>query len=484
MLFGPELYGALQDVKRTFDPDGLLNPGKIVDAPPLTEHLRFGPDYQTIELETVFDWSADFGYAGAIEMCNGAGVCRKVESGTMCPSYMATRDEQDTTRGRANALRNALAGRIPEDELFSDEMAEVMSLCLGCKACKSECPSAVDLNKIKSEFYVHYYRRHGLPLLNRMMGLLPVINMLLYRLGKPFIPLVNWGMKTPIARAIFTQIGVHPARSMPSYAPESFAQWFAKQPGGDASKLRPDEYPNGPVILFHDTWTNYNETELGRDAVRVLGAAGYQVFLPYERKCCGRPLITGGQADKAKPWADHNIALLAPYAKQGVPIIGIEPSCILTMRDEYLALAADVDDARIVAAQAFTFEEFVAHALETDQFDAPWRADAGKALLHGHCHHKALVGNEVTVDVLKAAGYDVEVIPSGCCGMAGDFGYEKDHYEVSRTIAEDRLMPAVRAASADTTIVASGTSCRHQIRDFSERKPVHLVQALAAALDG
>ncbi|MCX6047235.1 MAG: FAD-binding protein [Chloroflexi bacterium] len=476
-VFGPTLYKALQDVKQLFDPENLMNPGKIVNAPPLTDNLRMGPTYQTIQLQTVFDWGADGGYASAIEMCNGAAVCRKLGAGTMCPSFMATKDEHDTTRARANGLRNALAGRIPPEELFSAEMYDVMDLCLGCKACKSECPSAVDMAKIKAEYLVHYYQHNGLPLFNRMMGLLPTLNSLLYKVTPALAPMVNWSMKTPIAKAALTRLGVHPARDLPEYATQTFEDWF-RQRANRHSQLATQK----SVVLFHDTWTNFNETEIGRAAVLVLEAAGYTVHLASGRKCCGRPLMTGGQADKAKPWVDHNVALLAPYTVQGIPVVGLEPSCILTLRDEYLNLASDQKRARLLAQNALTFEEFVVRELNEKRFTPTWRAQPGKALLHGHCHHKALVGNEASVAALKAAGYQVEVIPSGCCGMAGDFGYEIGHYEVSRTIGEDRLLPAVRAAAPETVVVASGTSCRHQIEHFTERHPVHLVQALAAAL--
>jgi Fe-S oxidoreductase len=395
---------------------------------------------------------------------------------------MATKDEHDTTRARANALRNALSGFIPSDELFSKEMYGVMDLCLGCKACKSECPSSVDMAKIKAEYLVHYYQHNGLPLFNRLMGLLPTLNALLFRLAPRAAPLLNWLLATPPAKAVLTQIGVHPARTLPGYATKSFAMWFREHTEGiwgTEAALPPNPQA---VILFHDTWTNFNERDIGMAAVRVLEAAGYQVQLAVGRQCCGRPLITGGQADKAKAWVDHNVALLAPFARQGIPIVGIEPSCILTLRDEYLSLASDVKRAKLLAANAFTFEEFVVREQQAGRFAPKWRAQPGKALLHGHCHHKALVGNEPTVAALKTAGYMVEVIPSGCCGMAGDFGYEKGHYEISRTIGEDRLFPAVRSAAPETIIVANGTSCRHQIAHFTERQPIHLVEALAAAL--
>lgn len=483
-IFGPKLYAALQQVKQAFDPDGLMNPGKIVDAPPLTENLRYGPAYQTIELQTVFDWGADGGYAPAIEMCNGAGVCRKLGAGTMCPSYMATKDEHDTTRGRANSLRNALAGRIPYEELYSPEMYGVMDLCLGCKACKSECPSAVDMAKIKAEYMVHYYRHNGLPLFNRMMGLLPQLNALIYKVAAPLAPLINWGLGTPIAKSILARIGVHPNRTLPKYTNQTFEQWFKTRPAADqpAAPAHGGEESANTVVFFHDTWTQYNYPQMGQAIVQVLEAAGYRVVLAERRACCGRPLITGGQADKAKRNADHNVALLAPYAVQNVPIVGAEPSCILTMRDEYLNLASDSERVQKVAANAYTFEEFVAREIDAGRFAPQWRQYPGRALLHGHCHQKALVGNEASVAALEAAGYTVEVIPSGCCGMAGDFGYGIDHYEVSRQIGEDRLFPAVRAADAGTVIVASGISCRQQIGHFTGRQPVHIAQALAQAL--
>ena len=485
-LFGPQLYHTLQEVKRTFDPENLLNPGKIVNAPPITENLRFGSTYQTIELKTVFDWSSDGGFAPAIEMCNGAGVCRKLGAGTMCPSFMATRDEHDTTRGRANALRNAIAGRIPPEELYSEEMYDVLDLCLGCKACKTECPSSVDMARIKSEYLVHYYRHNGLPLFNRMMGLLPTINELLYKFTPFLTPVVNWTLRSSIAKAAFAKIGVHPARDLPAYAPETFASWFARHQSQQGQSRTPSNAtiaPNGPVLLFHDTWTNFNETDIGKAMVQVLEAAGYAVYLADGRKCCGRPLITGGQADQAKPWVDHNVTLLAPYAQANIPIIGVEPSCILTIRDEYLSLASDRKRAQLVAQHTLTFDEFVAQAAAAGKWNPPLKQTPRKALLHGHCHHKALVGNESTVAALRAVGYTVETIPSGCCGMAGDFGYEIDHYEVSERIGEDRLFPAVRAAAEDTIIVASGTSCRHQIDHFTGRVPLHLAEALAATLD-
>ncbi len=504
-LFGPELYGAMRQVKAVFDPDNRMNPGKIIDAPPSTENLRFGKEYETIQLRTVFDWSSDFGYAGAVEMCNGAGVCRKLGAGTMCPSYIATRDEKDTTRGRANALRNAMAGRIPREELFSPQMYEVMDLCIGCKACKSECPSAVDMARIKAEYLVHYYDRNGLPFFNRLMGLLPTLNRLLFRFGRPLIPLVNWGMKLAPVKGAFARIGIDPRRNLPAYARQSLSDWFAHRIGvrdqglGVSSPLAPgpSSLPSS-VILFHDTWAEYNHPEIGQAAVQVLEAAGYEVRLAAGRACCGRPLITGGQADKVRGWVDKNVALLAPFARQGLPIVGLEPSCILTLRDEYLELASDRESAQIVAENALTFDEFIAREITVPEesvnggeegksrlesgFSSIWRNEPGTAYLHGHCHQKALIGNDASVAALQAAGFAVQVIDSGCCGMAGDFGYGKGHYEVSRDIGEERLFPAVREMPADALLVASGTSCRDQIEQFAGRAPLHMAQVLAQAL--
>ncbi len=496
-LFGPELYGALRQVKDVFDPDNRMNPGKIIDAPPSTENLRFGKEYETIQLQTVFDWSSDFGFDGAVEMCNGAGVCRKLGTGTMCPSYIATRDEKDTTRGRANALRNAMAGRIPRDELFSPQMYEVMDLCIGCKACKSECPSAVDMARIKAEYLVHYYDRNGLPLFNRMMGLLPTLNHLLFRYGRPLIPLVNWAMKSAPVKAASERIGIDPRRSLPAYARQSLSTWFAGRPATAAASAA-NVTDSATVILFHDTWAEYNHPEIGQAAVEVLEAAGYDVRLAEGRACCGRPLITGGQADKVRGWVDKNVALLAPFARQGLPIVGLEPSCILTLRDEYLELASDRESARVVAEYALTFDEFIARETAVPEesgigseegknspdsgFPSIWRNEPGTAYLHGHCHQKALIGNDASVAALHAAGYEVQLIDSGCCGMAGDFGYTKGHYDVSRDIGEERLFPAVREMPGDALLVASGTSCRDQIEQFAGRAPLHMAQVLAQAL--
>jgi FAD/FMN-containing dehydrogenase/Fe-S oxidoreductase len=475
-LFGAHLYEAMRQVKLTFDPKGLLNPGKVVDGPPLTESLRMGPAYETLTLDTIFDWSSDGGFAPAIEMCNGAGVCRKRESGVMCPSFMATRNERDSTRGRANALRNVLAGRIPHSELWSPEMLDVLDLCLSCKACKSECPSSVDMARIKAEYLVHYYHRNGLPAWNRLIGSLPRFDSALYQYARGAIPAVNRLLQSALFRRAQQTMGIDPDRRLPLYAVQSFEELFLS--------AAPNPKQGVPLILFHDTWTNYHEPEVGMAAVRVLRAGGYNVAPAWGRKCCGRTLITTGQADQARTLADHNVALLAQAAAQGCAIVGIEPSCILTLRDEYPALASDKARARLVASRSFTLEEFVVTEARQGRFAANWHGSGAKALLHSHCHARALVGDAPSVEALRLGGFEVEVVGSGCCGMAGDFGYKMSHAHVSRAIAEDRLLPTLRAAAPDSVIVASGTSCRHQIEHLAQRKSIHLAQALDLALSG
>ena len=496
-LFGADLYGAMRQVKDVFDPDNRMNPGKIIDAPPSTENLRFGQEYDTIQLQTVFDWSTDFGFAGAVEMCNGAGVCRKLGAGTMCPSYIATKDEKDTTRGRANALRNVLAGRIPRDELFSPQMYDVMDLCIGCKACKTECPSAVDMARIKAEYLVHYYDRNGLPLFNRLMGLLPTLNVFALSIWPSLDPACQLGLESRAGEGASCPHRHRPASGPPCLcAAAAVGLVRSSRRGRQSTRFGGDQSDHSHPLSRYLGRVQPSGDRTG--AVQVLEAAGYNVRLATGRACCGRPLITGGQADKVRGWVDKNVALLAPFARQGLPIVGLEPSCILTLRDEYLELASDREGAQIVAENALTFDEFIARETAApdgrvngseegenssiSEFPAIWRSEPGTAYLHGHCHQKALIGNDASLAALSAAGYTVQEIDSGCCGMAGDFGYGKGHYDVSRAIGEERLFPAARALPAEALFVASGTSCRDQIEQFTGRAPLHMAQVLAMAL--
>ncbi len=473
LIFGPTLYQALRRVKGVFDPHNLMNPGKIVDAPPMTENLRYGPEYSVRLIPTQYSWDDFLGFDRAVEQCNGAGVCRKVDTGTMCPTFQATRDEHDSTRGRANLLRAWLSGKpfSPTDE----DVYEALDLCLGCKACKSECPSAVDMTKIKTEWLAWYYEAHGLPFRNWVFGHIHHLNAIM----APFAPLANAVMRSRAFKWFAARfLGIHPSRSFPELAEETFISWWHKRQR--QQRERPPA-PRGPVILFPDTFLTYNDPHLGKATVRLLEAAGFEVIVAEKRVCCGRPLLSKGLLREAKKNAEHNVRLLAPYARQGIPIIGVEPSCILTMKDEYPDLVPG-EDAKVVAQQCITIDEFLADLLAREPDALHFAPPSQPVYVHGHCHQKALVGTRPTLDLLCAAGFEVHEIDAGCCGMAGSFGYEMEHFDLSLKIAEDRLLPALREAPEDAIVVADGTSCRHQIADLSEREGVHVVQVLADAL--
>ncbi len=476
-LFGPKLAQAFRDVKAAFDPTNLMNPGKIVDAQPPLENLRWGkPIVRT--LDTVLDFSKEGGFSFAVEMCNGNGQCRKLDAGTMCPSYQATRMDRHSTRGRANALRGLLQGDLPFSELGGPDLFEVMDLCLECKACKTECPSQVDMAKMKYEFLYHYQKINGVPLRSRLFGRIDLIS----RVGSALAPVSNWIAASRPNRWLLARIGFAPQRTLPPFRRRRFSRWFARHAGSNG-RVAAAERP--AVVLFQDTFMEYNVPQLGRDAVEVLERAGCRVIVP-PRKCCGRPLISKGLLSEARTNARFNVASLAPYAEQGLPIVGVEPSCILTLREDYPALLPGPATER-VAAQAQTIDEFLFKL--TQEGRLPYPAAEGRPareyLLHGHCHQKALVGTGPTLGVLRGIpGASVREIPSGCCGMAGSFGYEKEHYDVSMTIGEQRLFPAVRRAKPETVIVADGISCRQQIAHGTERQARHLVEVVAEALRG
>lgn len=469
-LFTPQLYLALQEIKSLFDPDCLLNPGKVVDAQRPTENLRFGADYETQKWNAVFDWSADHGFDGAIEMCNGAGVCRKIDTGTMCPSYMATREEKDSTRGRANALRNAMAGVIPPAELWSRDMYDVLDLCLGCKSCKSECPSSVDMARIKAEYLQGYFDHNGTPLFVRLMGSLPQLARAGAWAAPVLFPLSNALMASGPGRAFLHRIGIHPRRALP---PLQRLQW----PGPQAAAALTGMPSRGKVFLFIDTWSRFFDTPVAHAAMSLLTKLGFEVETRAHLPCCGRPLISGGQVRKARTQAARVCRALADVAARDIPIVGLEPSCTLTLRDEFTDLAPDRELARHIADLTFTLEEFL-DRFDWADLDRQSLAEAGPVWVHGHCHQKALVGNEPTRSILAKFGFETNIIPSGCCGMAGEFGYVESHYDVSRTIGEDRLFPALRAMPGNAALVASGFSCREQIRHFERKSPVHLAELL------
>ncbi len=467
-MFGPELVGAFAQVKALFDPRRLLNPGKIVDPYPLDEHLRFHPDYSLAEPATFFDWSAQEGFGRAVEACIGVGKCRKLDVGTMCPSYMVTLEELHSTRGRANALREAMLGEIlgtGGQGVADPRLREALALCLSCKACKSECPTGVDMTRLKAEVLSQQRLVHGTPFRHRLYAAIGRLS----ALGALAPELVNLLARSRAGGGLIRAVaGIHPRRSLPRLAPETFRARFRRRQGqaaGEATRSR--------VILLDDTFNNYQEPQILEAGADLLRAAGFAVTLPAWRVCCGRPYYSLGLLDEARRAGRHLLAILAPEIDRGTLVVGCEPSCLLTFRDELPDLIPDAR-ARALAGQARLLEEVLVEADFT-----PGRL-AGHALVHEHCHQKAVANSEALAALLdRVEGLEVELLDSGCCGMAGAFGYERDHYDLSMAVAERVLLPRVRAAAPDTLLVANGTSCRHQIRDGSGREALHVAELLA-----
>ena len=477
-FYGEKIFQAFRDFKQAFDPHNLLNPGNIVDGQPPLENLRWGHPVVN-PVETTLDFSRDGGFSFAIEMCNGNGQCRKVDTGTMCPSFQATRNDIHSTRGRANALRGVLHGQFNPDAFDSREMYEVMDLCLECKACKTECPSKVDMAKFKYEFLYHYNRKQGTPLRSRIFGHIHALS----RLGSAVAPLANWMMETPLQKWLLSLIGLAPQRNFPRFSSHRFSQWFESeiikgQGTTHAARVPGDKRP--PVVLFHDTFMEFNTPSLGEAAVKVLEAAGYRVVLP-RRQCCGRPAISKGLLEQGTEMARYNVNSLLPYVDLGIPIVGVEPSCILTLKEDYRDLIPGKDTEKVAAA-VLTIDEFLAELTASGKLKF---TDEGPRnfLLHGHCHQKALVGTTPTLSVLSSIpNATVSEVDSGCCGMAGSFGYEAEHYDISLSIGEQRLFPAIRNAPPDTILVAGGISCRQQIHHGTLQSARHLVEVVAEAL--
>jgi Fe-S oxidoreductase len=392
----------------------------------------------------------------------------------MCPSFIATRDEAHSTRGRANALRSAMMGLLGPEGMTSREVYGVMDLCLSCKACKSECPSSVDMAKIKSEFLHNFHRKHGTPIRSRIFTHIATLN----RLGRPVWPITNLTLAGP-ARWVMSGLGVHPNRPLPRLAPQTFSAWYKRHA---AQRKAPQAQPGKSVVLFNDTFMEHNHPQIGQAAVKVLEAAGYEVILVDKKACCGRPAVSKGLLDDARRMAERNVALLAPFAEQGIPIVGCEPSCIGMLVDEYPDLVSG-PQAEAVAGASMLIEDFLAREAEAGRLKLAFDATPRHILLHGHCNQKALFGTAGTHAALKLMpGCTVQEIESTCCGMAGSFGYETEHYDLSMKIAEMSVAPAVRAAEPGTIIAAPGTSCREQIQHTARRGALHPIEVLAAAL--
>jgi Fe-S oxidoreductase len=407
-------------------------------------------------------------------MCNGMGACRKLD-GTMCPSFMATRDEEHSTRGRANLLRAALSGRMPEGaegSITDQRLHDALDLCLECKACKAECESGVDMAKLKYEFLNRYQERHGVPLRSRLFGNINALN----RLGSRYAPMTNWIAGNGLGKALVSALlGISSRRQQPRFARQSLPDWFAQR---DRSRIAAAKF--GAVALYNDTFMNYNYPEIGIAAVELLEAAGYEVQL-VNGGCCGRPMISKGMLDQARELARSNMAGLYDYARQGIPIVGCEPSCLLTLRDEYPEFVPG-EQARVVAENSFLIDEFLARAKSDDRLDLTFKDVDKRVLFHGHCHQKAMVGTEHSLAALRLVpGYEVELINAGCCGMAGSFGFEKEHYDISMQIGGLALFPSIES-KPDWEVAVMGVSCRQQVEHGTGRKARHLAEILRDAV--
>lgn len=473
-MFGPVLYQAFREIKHAFDPHGLFNPGKIVDAPPLEANLRFGAAYAPLAILTTFDFGDYGGFGGAAEQCGGVGECRKSRAGTMCPSYMATRDEIDSTRGRANALRLAASGQLGPAGLAEPELMRVLDLCLECKACKTECPTGVDMARMKAEVLHQQHRKHGVPLRSRLLGHVGDLAPWASRCA----PLVNAASALAPLRALAESVlGLERRRLPPRFSSRPFDTSHTAR-GGTASGKGEE------VALFADTFSNYSEPEILRAAAELITLSGASLVVP-PRTCCGRPQISKGLLEAARVRATATVRALLPLAERGVPIVFCEPSCYSAVRDDYPHLLTGElkRQALTVAGRCLTFEEWAGKVFREPGRMPTLLPGPPEVLHHGHCHQKALVGTRHAVSLLGAIpGCRVTDLDSGCCGMAGSFGYEKEHFEVSRQIGELRLLPAVRGRAAHSAVVASGFSCRHQVHQFTDAVPVHPAVLLRSLL--
>ena len=480
-LFGARLARAFETVKDGFDPDNRLNPGKIVRPLRMDDRslMRFGPDYAVTEPRTpALDWSDWGGFGPAVEMCNNNGTCRKLAGGAMCPSYLVTGEEQHLTRGRANSLRLAISGQLGADAFTSPDMKRTMDLCVSCKACRRECPTGVDMAKMKVEFLHHYHARHGLPLKDRLVAALPHYAGLAARLA----PLLNLRDRIPALAALSEQIaGLSARRALP--------EW--RRPWSETGEAAHPEDVTGDfrdVVLFGDTFNRAFERENLEAAERVLVAAGYRLHRVYAHRgrrplCCGRTYLASGQTDRARREARRTLDALLPFVRAGARVVGLEPSCLLTFRDEFLSLLPG-EEARALSGSALLIEELLATDLAAGRIELPFVHQRGRvAHLHGHCHQKSFGVMGAVETVLRAVpGLDVRPIESSCCGMAGAFGYGAETIDVSLAMAELSLFPTLRKAGPDDLVVADGTSCRHQIRDGLARDAFHVVRILDRAL--
>jgi Fe-S oxidoreductase len=469
-MFGPELMQAFREFKSIWDPDWKMNPGKVIDAHRADENLRYGVDYRSPELRTHFKFPGDDhgSFARATQRCVGVGECRRESVGTMCPSYRVTREEMHSTRGRARLLFEMLKGDPLGNGWRNDHVREALDLCLACKGCKGDCPLQVDMATYKAEFLSHYYENRLRPRHAYSMGLI-------YwwaRIAAMMPTVANFFTQTPLVEELMKVLGgIARERRMPEFAPETFKHWFRRREPRNQGRAR--------VILWADTFNNHFFPDVCRAAVEVLEAAGFNVIVPEPSLCCGRPLYDFGMLGAAKHLLRDILDALRPEIEAGIPVIGLEPSCVAVFRDEMKGLLPHDEDAARLANKTYLLSEFL--ELMMDHYELPKLRR--KALVHGHCHQKAIMGMSHEQTLFSKLGLDYELLDSGCCGMAGSFGFEAGHYDVSTKIGELVLLPAVRRASKDTLIIADGFSCREQIRQRTDREALHTAQVLKLALE-
>lgn len=470
-FFGKRLYQAFKDVKKLFDPENRMNPGKIVDAQTIELNLRYGTEYKDPEVKTAFHYHSENSFRESVHMCTGVGECRKVLGGTMCPSFKATRDEEHSTRGRANALRLAMSGQLGKDGLSSKRLHEVMDLCLSCKACKSECPSNVDMAKMKSDVLQMYYDEHGLSLRDRLIR---DSSKAASMVAGSLAGVVNFVQHTRLFRLVMQKLaGFDKRRTLPEYTKEPFYKWFEKN--GNNTFVNPGK----KVVLFADTYLNFHEPQVGVSALQLLNSCGYEVILA-NVGCCQRPKISHGFLREAREEGMKTIQGLMKYIDQGLTVVVCEPSCASALNDDLPDLIDDQTLAARLKSNVMMIDAFLEKEIEKGRLNKKFESIAGDILIHGHCHQKALYGTSGMKTMLKSPDHSVSEIPSGCCGMAGSFGYEKEHYEISKKIGDSILFPAVKAKKEGTTVVANGFSCRHQIEHFTGVKPKHWVEVIRA----
>ncbi len=477
LMIGDANYQILKRIKSAFDPHSIFNPGKIVDAYPMDKSFRYEVDRKEPQIETLLDFSASEGILREAEKCNGSGDCRKLPEfgGVMCPSYRATRNEKDTTRGRANALREFLTNSEKANRFDHKELKDVFDLCLSCKACASECPSSVDVASLKAEFQYQYQKVNGVPIRTKLFAYNNKVNGYISRIPR----LTNFMFSNGFTSSIIKSVGgIAKERSLPLISSRSLLKEFQKS----KNELIKNNFIK-EVFLFNDEFTNHLDTEIGVDAIELLNRLNYKVnIIPHSES--GRAMLSKGLLKGAKKAANENVSIFKNLITENTPLIGIEPSAILTFKDEYLRLADDKNSAKSIAKYSFLIEEFIQQEIELGHItSAQFTTETKTIKFHGHCHQKALANQKSSFDMLNLPkNYKVTIIPSGCCGMAGSFGYEKEHYDVSMQIGEQTLFPAVRKASDDTVISANGTSCRHQIKDGTGRVAKHPITILKEAL--